>query len=69
MIDINSKIAQFNMIWVETPTEKREELIKSLGFHTSFSICNSLEEMANRSGGWLAKRLLNLYIKGGFTND
>lgn len=61
----NPKVEKFNMIWRETPEEKRKELIKTLEFDDGFSVCNSLQEIASRGGGWLARDLLNLYLKSG----
>ena len=58
----NPQVERFNMIWRETPEEKRIELIKALGCNSSFSVCNSLQEITNRGGGWLARDLLKLYV-------
>jgi len=38
-------------------------LIKALGFDESFKVCESLQEIGHRGGGWLAKELLKAYNK------
>lgn len=59
----NPHIERFNMFWKKTTQEDRKKLIKGLGFHDSFSVCDSLQEMAERDGAWLAKELLKFWKK------
>ncbi len=53
--------------WDNATGERREELIKSLGFHHSFSSEPRFNNLGNRSGGWLQEKIRELmtikYIK------
>ena len=59
----SARVEQFNLIWERMTQEKRIELIRALKFNESFSLCNSLQEMAQRGGSWLARDLLMTHDK------
>lgn len=61
IIDLDSnKIEALENLWVTTPIKKRRELLKALGYHTSWAKIRTIKEIANRGGGMVARGLLDL---------
>lgn len=56
------RIDQFNEMWKGATQEQRIALLEGLGFNESWAGAESLGEMVDRGGGFVAKDLFDLWL-------
>lgn len=54
---------QINDMWSESTKEQRIELLKAMGFNESWAIADSIQEIGERGGAFVAKDLIELFKK------
>lgn len=54
-------IHETNKIWQNATKEQRVKLLKAVGFNSSWAEAESLQEMQERGGAWVARELVRLY--------
>ena len=61
IVDMKTTVQNVDAMWQESTKEQREQLLETLGFNKSWSEANSIQEMRERGGAWVAKDLIKLW--------